>query len=293
MVIGTGSDAGLYIGLGQSICKVVAQQTSSIDCSAQTSKGSVDNIRGLMDGRFDIAIVQSDVHQHAVNGQAMFQKNGSNAELRSLFSAYQESLAVMVRRDSGIEGIEDFPGTRINIGPNGSGSNTTMKMLLGMRGWTPKIFKGITTLPPREEAKSFCVGKVDIFTYVIGHPSALLKTILEKCPARFVGISGPAVDKLVRQFPYYVRARIPAAAYPDLNRDIPTIGMYATVMTTTRLDDAVAYQVMKAVFEQLTAIRKAHGVFRFMTPVDMITGPLTAPFHDGAQRYLRNTGRIR
>ena len=168
-----------------------------------------------------------------------------------------------------------------------------MKVLLGMRGWKPSIFKQITTLEPREEAKSFCLGKVDIFTYVIGHPSALVKTILEKCPARFVGITGPVVDELVRRYPYYVRARIPAAAYPDLNHDVPSIGMYATVMTTTRLEDAVAYQVMKAVFEQLTAIRKTHDVFRFMTPVDMITGPLTAPFHDGAQRYLRNTGRIR
>ena len=293
VVIGTGSDAGLYIGLGQAICKVVAQQTSSIDCSAQTSAGSVDNVRGLADGRFDIAIVQSDVHQHAVKGQAMFQKSGPNPDLRSLFSAYQESLAVIVREDSGINGMEDFPGTRINIGPNGSGSNTTMKVLLGMRGWKPSIFKQITTLEPREEAKSFCLGKVDIFTYVIGHPSALVKTILEKCPARFVGITGPVVDELVRRYPYYVRARIPAAAYPDLNHDVPSIGMYATVMTTTRLEDAVAYQVMKAVFEQLTAIRKTHDVFRFMTPVDMITGPLTAPFHDGAQRYLRNTGRIR
>lgn len=292
VTIGTGSDAGLYIKLGDAICKAVALQTSGIDCQVQPSNGSVENIQGLADDRYDIAIVQSDVQRHAVEGQAMFRKNGPFRDLRSLFSAYQESLAVVVRADSGIEGLEDFPGTRINFGPDGSGSNTTLKMLLGTRGWTPKIFNEITTLPPMEQAQSFCRGNVDIFTYVIGHPSSLIRTILQKCPARIIGISGPAVDELVKRFPYYVRARIPAAAYPDLNRDVPTIGMFATVVTTTRLNEEVAFRVTQAAFEQLLLIRKANEVFQFMNPVEMVKGPLTAPFHDGAQRYLRKTGRI-
>ena len=54
--------------LGKTIYEIIRFQTSQIKCKVAPSKGSVDNVKGLTKGRFDIAIVQSDVQHHAVKG---------------------------------------------------------------------------------------------------------------------------------------------------------------------------------------------------------------------------------
>ena len=293
VVIGTGSSTGVYIMLGERICNLIRLQTSKIHCDAKTSKGSVDNIVGLKQGLFDIAIVQSDVHYHAVNGQAMFKKTGANPNLRSLFSAHQESLVVLVKEQSNVTGLANFPGKHINIGPNGSGANTTMRMILAMNGWKTSTFSKVETLSNSAQANKFCRNELDIFTYVAGHPNALVKRMLRDCPARMLSIEGPVIDKLIKRFPYYVKTTIPRTAYIGLDRDVTSIGMLATVLTTTRLDDRIAQIVTQAVFESLRRLRRSASVFRYLHPIEMATRGMTAPLHKGAHHYLKTSGRVK
>ena len=293
ITIGTGSRTGVYIVLGKAICKSISFVTSQIKCKVVPSKGSVDNVKGLAKGRFDISIVQSDVHHHAVRRQAMFKNTGPNRNLRSLFSAHQESLAVLVNPRSGITSLKKFPGKHINIGPNGSGSNTTMKMILAMNGWKYASFKKVETLANKAQAKKFCKKDLEIFTYVTGHPNNLVKSILKKCAAQMVSITGPAIDQLIGRYPYYVKTTIPRTAYIGLDQNVTSIGMLATVLTTTRLDERVAFQVTQAVFESLKKIRSIGEVFRYLHPIEMATRGMTAPLHTGARRYLKSSGRVK
>jgi uncharacterized protein len=293
ITIGTGSRSGVYIVLGKAICKSISFVTSQIKCKVVPSKGSVDNVEGLTTGRFDISVVQSDVHHHAVRGQAMFKKTGPNKNLRSLFSAHQESLAAIVNPKSGITSLKNFLGKHINIGPNGSGSNTTMKMILAMNGWKYAAFKKVETLSNNAQANKFCKKNLEVFTYVTGHPNPLVKKILKNCTARMINIAGPAIDQLIGRYPYYVKTTIPRTAYIGLDQNVTSIGMLATVLTTTRLDSRVAYLVTQAVFESLKNIRSSNEVFRYLHPIEMATRGMTAPLHKGARHYLQSSGRVK
>lgn len=293
VTIGTGSKGGVYILLGEAICSAIKSHAPDIACAAVPSGGSVDNVKGLVDGRFDIGIVQADVHYHAVKGQGIFTRTGPVTTLRSLFSAHREMLAVIARPNTGIADLAGLPGHSIDIGPDGSGSNTTIKMLAAMSHWAPTSFKRLEMLAPQAQAANFCAGKVDIFTYVAGHPNQLVKDVLTKCPSRLVAIDGPAVDDLIKHYPYYVRGRIPADAYEGVKEDVATVGMLATVMTTTRLDEKVGYAVTKAVFDDLANFPDYSPIFLYLYPTDMVQYGLTAPFEAGAERYYRDTGRIK
>src|SRR5688572_17306072 len=70
VAIGTGRPGGVYLPLGDSICRLfnldVAQR--GLRCAAFVSRGPVANIESLHDGRVDIAVVQSDVLADAING---------------------------------------------------------------------------------------------------------------------------------------------------------------------------------------------------------------------------------
>lgn len=293
IVIGTGSSTGLYVQLGRGICDAIKRHGNGIECEVVLSSGSVENVAGLVDGRFDIALVQSDVHYHAVMGQAMFRKAGPNKTLRSLFSAYRESLAVVVRPGAGIDGLAGLPGKRINIGPNGSGTNTTMKVLLGANRWAYSSFKKVDLLAPADQQKAFCANKLDAASFVAGQPNAVVEAVLRSCPAQLIPIAGPAVDDIVKRYPYYVRSRIPGGAYGEGSEDVPTLGLLATLMTTTRLSEPLAYEVTRVVFEHLGAVTDVNKVFFYMDPFEMANIGLTAPLHPGADRYLRQTNRVR
>lgn len=293
IVIGTGSRGGVYIQLGKAICDVLKLRAYGITCKAVTSKGSIDNIKGLADGRFNIAIAQSDMHYHAVKGQALFKRSGPNHELRSLFSAHQESLSVIANPRSDVEDFGDLPGKRVNIGPDASGSSATMKILMITEGWKYSSFASVQKLSPTGQANVFCKDGLDVITFLAGHPNAVVDSVLRKCPSQLIDVVGPPVDRLLKRYPYYVPAIIPRTAYGGLRRDVRTIGLLATVLTTSRLSDATAFEVTRTVFENLNLIRRKNNAFRSLHPIEMANRGLTAPLHPGARRYLHESGRLR
>ena len=59
-----------------------------------------------------------------------------------------------------------------------------------------------------------------------GSPAANIQDPTTTCGAKLVAVSGPAVDKLIKEYPYFAAATIPGGVYPnnprrgqDLRRD--------------------------------------------------------------------------
>jgi TRAP-type uncharacterized transport system substrate-binding protein len=73
---------------------------------------------------------------------------------------------------------------------------------------------------------------------------------------------------------------------------VTTFGVKATVVTSSDLDPETAYQVVKAVFEQLERFRAMHPAFANLDPAKMVSEGLTAPLHEGARRYYIERGWI-
>src|SRR5688500_4083653 len=78
VAIGTGRPGGVYLALGDSICRVfnLDLPQRGLRCAAYPSRGPVANIESLHDGRIDIGIVQSDVLADALGGHGPFASRG-------------------------------------------------------------------------------------------------------------------------------------------------------------------------------------------------------------------------
>ncbi len=72
--------------------------------------------------------------------------------------------------------------------------------------------------------------------------------------------------------------------------DVVTFGVKATFVTSTAVPDNVAYEVVKAVFENFDDFKRLHPAFGVLQKEEMITNALSAPLHDGALRYYREAG---
>jgi len=294
ITIGTGGVTGVYYPTGQNICRLVNrdQATHGMRCNAESTGGSVFNLNSISAGEMDFGVAQSDWQHHAYHGTDRFAEQGADTELRAVFSLHPEPFTVLVRPDSGIETFEDIVGKRVNVGNPGSGQRGTAERLMAEYGWSMGDFSLASELPSREQGQALCDNRIDVILFTVGHPSAAIQEPIATCGARIVSVSGPVVDKLVDETPYYFRATLPAGMYPGQDDDVETFGVGATLVTSTRTSDNAVYHLTRAVFENFSTFKGMHPAFEVLQPESMISQGLSAPMHEGALRYYREAGMI-
>jgi TRAP transporter TAXI family solute receptor len=294
VTIGTGGVTGVYYAAGGAICRLVNKDRAKhgIRCSVESTGGSVFNVNTIKAGELDLGFTQSDVQYNAIKGLGQF-KDGAFADERAVFSVHPEPFTVMARKELNIKSFDDLKGKRVNVGNPGSGTRSSMEELLEARGWTMKDFALAAELKADEHGPALCDGKIDAFFYGVGHPSANIQDPATTCGAKLVSITGPAVDKLIREKPYYAIAQIPGGLYPNNAEGARTYGVMATVVTSAKVPAETVYQVVKAVFDNFDEFKKLHPALANLKPENMVKDGLSAPLHEGAARFYREKGWIK
>jgi TRAP transporter TAXI family solute receptor len=295
MTIGTGGVTGVYYAAGGAICRLVNKDRAEhgIRCSVESTGGSVFNVNTIKAGELDLGFAQSDVQFNALKGVGQFKDAGAWGELRAVFTVHPEPLTVVARKDAGVKRFEDFKGKRFNVGNPGSGTRASMEELLGALGWTMNDFGLAAELKADEHGPALCDGKIDGFLYAVGHPSANIQDPTTSCGAQLVPLQGEAVDKLVADKPYYAKVEIPGGMYPGNPEPVQTYGVLATVVSSTKTPADTVYAIVKAVFENFEDFKKLHPALANLKPESMIKDGLSAPLHEGAERYYKEKGWIK
>jgi len=292
VTIGTGGVTGVYYATGGSICRLMnkGRKVHGIRCSVESTGGSVYNLNTIAAGELDMGVCQSDWQYHAWHGTSRFKAKGPNKYLRAIFSVHAEPFTVVARADSGIKKFEDLKGKRVNIGNPGSGQRGTMEVVMKAYGWTKADFKLASELKSAEQGKALCDNKIDAFVFTIGHPSGSIKEPTTSCKCVLVPVTGPKIDKLVKENAYYRTATVPGGMYRGTDTDTKTFGVGATFVSSTDVDEVIIYNVVKAVFENFDQFKKLHPCFKVLKKEEMIKDGLSAPLHKGAIKYYKEAG---
>lgn len=291
VVVGTGSLYGVYYQVGRGICRLIERNVKDINCTAVPTAGSLFNLDGVRKGALEIGVVQSDWQYHAINDSGPFASAaGSYRDLRALFSAHGEPFTLVARRDSGVSSLADLAGKRVNIGNPGSGQRATMEVVMAAMGWDMRDFSLAEELPASQQSFALCHKKVDAIVYVAGHPNESIRRATELCDSAIVEVSGPQIDALVTQNPFYSYMRVPGGLYPGNPEPVRTFGVRATVVASAALDPDIVYPIVKAVFDNLEQFRRLSPAFEGLEASQMMRDGITAPLHEGAIRYFREIG---
>jgi uncharacterized protein len=295
ITIGTGGVTGVYYPTGGAICRLVNKDRAEhgIRCSVESTGGSVYNVNTIRAGELDMGVVQSDVQYKSLKGEGEeFQDQGPFEELRAVFSVHAEPFTVVARADSGIETFDDLKGKRVNVGNPGSGQRSTMEVLMDAKGWTMDDFALASELKSAEQSQALCDNKIDAMVFTVGHPSGSIQEATTTCDTKLIPVTGPEVDQLVEQNPYYAKAVIPGGMYAGTDSDVETFGVKATFVSSTAVPEDVVYQVTKAVFDNFEDFKKLHPAFESLTKEDMVTEAISAPLHAGAEKYYSEAGMM-
>ncbi|WP_431856101.1 TAXI family TRAP transporter solute-binding subunit [Azospirillum sp.] len=292
VTVGTGGVTGVYYAVGGAICRLMNKDRKEhgIRCSVESTGGSVFNVNAIRQGELEFGMAQSDIQFQAAKGQAGFKDAGPFGELRAVFSVHPEPFTVLARKEAGVKTFADLKGKRFNVGNPGSGTRNSMEELLKAMGTDLSFFSLAAELKPDEHGPALCDNKIDGFFYGVGHPSANIQDPTTACSARLIPLTGPAVEALVKERPYYAVATIPGGLYGNNPDPVQTYGVTATLVSSSKVPAETVYRITKAVFDNLEEFKKLHPAFANLDPKQMVKAGLSAPLHDGAVKYYKEKG---
>jgi len=294
IIVGTGGVTGVYYPAGGAICRTVNKERkeTGIRCSVESTQGSVANLSRLGGDELDLVVAQSDSQYHAYHGTDVFESSGANKNLRSVFSLHTEPFTVVARKQSGIKSFDDLAGKRVNIGNSGSGQRETMDILMRAKGWTTGSFTVASELSSAEQAQALCNNEIDAFVFSVGYPSGSLKDAANSCDVVIVAIDEPIVDSLIAENSVYTKAVVPGGMYRGTDSDVATLGVRASLITSTTANADLIYTVVKNVIENLDTVKRGHPAFKSLDAKLMAVNKSNIPTHKGAEKYFKEVGLI-
>ena len=294
ITIGTGGVTGIYYPTGVAISRMINKKYNeyNIKATVESTSGSVFNVNAVLNTDLVFGVVQSDRQYQAYNGLAEWSKYGKQTDLRSVFSIHPESITLIASEKSGIRGIEDLKGKRVNLGNPGSGYLQNSRDVLKAVGLNEENDLSAEYVKAVEAPGLLQDERIDAFFYTVGHPNANIKEATSgRIKVFIIPITGPGIDKMLTNYSYYAKSIIAHSFYPySLNtEDVATIGVKATFVTSKNTDESIVYAVTKEVFENFEVFKSLHPSYEVLTKKDMLRG-LSTPIHKGALKYYRQAG---
>ncbi|AWB33573.1 TAXI family TRAP transporter solute-binding subunit [Orrella marina] len=292
--IATGGTGGTYYPLGGMLAQLISNKATingkKVSATAESAGASVANAKLLANDDIESAFVAADILDAAYNGRAQFEGNAL-PQLRALAALYPETVQLITRADSGINSIADLKGKSISSGSPGSGQYQLLTDLLEI--------SGLSRSDVSEDSSSFTQavdkikdGNLDATLITAGVPTAAVTDFAQAHDLKVVPIAGALVEKLRETQPYYAKVTLPANTYKGQTEPVDTIAVLAVWATNENLSDDAAYEVTKALFENLDTMGKVHVQGKNIT-TDTALEVGSVPVHPGALRYFKEKGLVK
>jgi TRAP transporter TAXI family solute receptor len=287
--IGTASMGGVFYPMGNALAQLFTDKLSGVRASSQSTGGSAENCRLLARKELELGLVQSATLKEALAGVGQF-KDGPVTGLRAITAIYFMPFHVIARKDANIDSVADLRGKKIGVGPIGSGIEVNALMLLAAHGIGAKDFQAIHQ-SQQETYEGLKTGSVHAHIYATGAGSAQITDVMLTGKVRLLPIDGGMVKSIMASNPEFGRYRIAAKTYPNQPDMLDTFAGSAVLVARADLDEAVVYEMTKAIFENLPYLSERHAYFE-QTNADDATVGIVLDLHPGAERYLKDVGAI-
>ena len=303
--IGTGATGGTYFPIGTIIANAISRPPASASCDrggscgvpgliavAQTTHGSVQNVKAIASGAFQSGLVQADIAWWAWKGKRQFSKSGPAKNLRVIANLYRERIHLVVRRESPIRSISGLRGKRVSLGEKDSGTLVHAQILLaafGLSKWSVKP----THMTPTQAAQALANRKIDAFFLVAGYPAASIAALADRIPLRLVEVNGKQAVRLAKRHPFFAASTFPAGAYKGTT-GVATLSVGAQWLVAASIDEKLVYGITKALWHKRTMalLAKGHPQGKRIRLKQALEG-VSLPLHPGAARYYREAGLIK
>ncbi len=282
--IGTGGTAGTYYPLGGAMAELISKAYPYINATAVSTGASVANINKLVEGEFQLVMVQNDVTFYAYNGTEMF-KDNAKPNLRGVGTLYAETIQIVTVTSSKVKSLDDLRGKRIAVGAAGSGTEVNCRQILEALGLS---YNDVSPqyLNFAEAANGLRDGNVDVAVVTAGVPTAAIRDVASQKDVVILPVSNALAAKLIAKYPFYTKFQIPKSTYPKQAGDVQTLAVKAMLLVDASADEQLVYDMTKAIFTGTERLAMAHAQGANIKKASAQDG-MPIPLHPGATRFFK------
>jgi TRAP transporter TAXI family solute receptor len=278
---------GVYYPLAGAISNIAHKNLPDIKITVESSGASVANAKLIASGDADMAILQNDIAFYALQGvKPMFDKPVAN--IRGVTSLYQEHCQIQARKDAKIASVKDLKGKRVCVAPWAAARANAMQ-ILEMYGMKFDDFSKVERLTATESSDYLKDGRIDAAFYSVGVGAAGLVDTAMTVDCVIVPVDGSQRDALMKKYPFFTQAVVPKGAYKGIEADVPTVAVMAILVARAEMEEGMAYQITKAIFDNLADIERAHAKGKELKLQTALTG-MSIPLHPGAEKFFKEKG---
>ena len=258
---------------------------------AQSSAGSVENLRKVNQGKMDFGVVYSG---HVYLGREGRLKNDTQKyeDVMAVAYLYGAPAQLVVRKDSGIKSTRDLVGKKVGVGNAGSGAFANCELFFTHMGIWDKIERN--AMGYNDAAAAFGNNQLDAFWLFTAFPSGAVIMAAQTNDIGLVDLGKDAeASGFYDAYPYFSKLSVPPNTYKGVDSETPSFQDSALWVANAKVSADVVYDLLSKIYadEGLAHMRQQKKTFKEMSVETGINGIVT-PLHPGAERFWKEKGLL-
>ena len=259
---------------------------------AQSSAGSVENLRKTNSGKQQMSVVYS--------GHVYLGRNGMT---KSDTEKYEDVLAVawlygapaqlVTRAGSGIKSVKDLVGKKVGVGNAGSGAFANCELFFGHMGVWDKVERN--AMGYNDAAQAFGNKQLDAFWLFTAFPSGAVIMAAQTNDIALVNLDADAkASGFYDKYPYFSKLSVPANTYKGVDYESPSFQDSSLWVANSKVSADVVYKMLATIYtdEGLAHMREQKKTFKNMA-IETGADGIVTPFHPGAEKFWKEKGVLK
>jgi len=296
------SPKGLWSLLGAGINSALATAHPGSSVTYQTSGGGLANIGIVSDGKAEMGIVHNIELKVAAAGGAPFKKPVSNLKAIAYMYNWAPMQLVLTQAFAdkyGIQSIADIKAKkapiRFAVNQRGNMVQEVNRQILAANGISYEDVKSwggqIVYAASKQMGGLMSDRRIDMLGNGVFAPHKSILKVAKAQPVIMLSLSDAAIQKVAAGTgadPYTIKA----GSYKWLKSDVKTVALGAELVVSDAMSNEDAYNITKALIENIGKIQGVHKAMKALTPQLMASQNVIA-YHPGALKYYQEAGLIK
>ncbi len=268
------------------------KQLEDYNVKAQSSAGSVENLRKVNAGKSHFGVVYSG---HAYLGRHGRMKNDTAKyeDVLAVAYLYGAPAQLVVRADANINSTKDLAGKKVGVGNAGSGAFANCELFFSHMGVWDKIERN--AMGYNDAAAAFGNNQLDAFWLFTAFPSGAVIMAAQTNDIKMVDLSADAEKSgFFDEYPYFSKLVIPAGTYRGVDEPVTSFQDSTLWVANADTPEDVVYKLLSILYtdEGLKYMVSQKKTFKEMS-IETGTNGIVTPYHPGAIKFWREKGKLK
>ena len=258
---------------------------------AQSSAGSVENLRKVNSGKAQMGVVYSG---HVYLGRNGKMKNDTRKyeDVMAVAWLYGAPAQLVVRKDSGIKSVKDLVGKKVGVGNAGSGAFANCELFFTHMGVWDKIERN--AMGYSDAANAFGNNQLDAFWLFTAFPSGAVIMAAQTNDIELIDLGADAkASGFFDEYPYFSKISVPPETYRGVGYESPSFQDSALWVANSKVSADTVYNMLSMIYtdEGLAHMKQQKKTFKNMS-LDTGTQGVVTPWHPGAVKFWKEKGML-